>query len=54
MLQMLSCKTDASSKGLESMEVAANIHNRWHNMITPDGGKLTVGQAMPLTRYNLC
>ena len=54
MLQVLSCKIDASSKVLESIEVAANIHNGWHNMITPDGGKLIVGQAMPLTRYDLC
>ena len=51
MLQVLSCKIDASSKVLDSMEVAANIHN---GMITPDGGKLIVGQAMPLTRYDLC
>ena len=45
MLQVLSCNMDTSPELLESAEVAANIHNGWHNTITPDNGKLLVGQG---------
>ena len=38
---------DASPEVLEAMGVAANIHE--DDTITPDGGKLMVGQAMSPT-----
>ena len=40
LLQVLSCKMDASPEVLESIVVAANISE--DSTITPDGGKLIV------------